>query len=113
MMSETDKLLQIKDIIEAMNKTYQLEILKLFVTESSVFSGNNNGVFINLTELDAKIIYKLEKYIDFVYKQQNQLETVETQKDHIKDEFFNNNIKNHKYKSNKATKEIKHTISGA
>ena len=108
-MSEIDKLQQIKDIIETMNKSYQLEILKIFITESCSFSENNNGVFINLTELDFKIIYKLEKYIDFVYKQQNQLETVETQKDNIKDEFFNNNIKNNKYKVNK---EIKHTISG-
>ena len=108
MMSEIDKLQQIKEIIETMNKSYQLEILKLFISESSAFSENNNGVFINLTELDAKIIYKLEKFIDFVYKQQNQLETVETQKDNIKDEFFNSDKRNNKYKVNK---EIKHTIS--
>ena len=108
MMSETDKLQQIKEIIETMNKSYQLEILKLFVTESCAFSENNNGVFINLSELDSKIIYKLEKYIDFVYKQQNQFETVENQKDNIKEEFFNTDKKNNKYK---LTKEIKCNIS--
>lgn len=112
-MSETDKLQHIKETIETMNKTYQLEILKILVNEACAYSENNNGVFINLTGLDATVIHKLEKYIDFVYKQQNQLELVETQKDHIKVEFFNNNIKNHKYKANKVTKEIKLTISEA
>ena len=101
-VENTDKLQRIKEIIEGMNKSYQLEILKLFVNASAQFSENNNGVFINLTELDSVIISKLENYIDFVYQQQTQLDTIETQKDNIKDEFFTlDKKKNNKLKQTK------------
>lgn len=88
-MADTDKLQTIKEIIENMSKCYQIEILKILNNEESVVvSENNNGTFINLTNLDANIITKLENYIDYVNKQQYQLLHVEKEKDIIKSEFF-------------------------
>ena len=86
---DNDRLQTIKENIEIMSKCYQIEILNLLNNESSVMiSENNNGTFINLTNLDITIINKLESYIQYVNKQQNQLLDVENEKTNIKNEFF-------------------------
>lgn len=91
-MINTDKLHNIKNIIESMNKNYHIEILKLLMEEKSIImSENNNGTFINLSNLDIEIINKLENFIEYVKKQQNQLSLVENKKIDIKEEFFNIN----------------------
>ena len=101
-MAFINKLQDIKDKIENMNNSYQIEILKLLIKEKAIISENNNGTFLNLTELDINIINKLEEYINFVYKQQNQLETIELKKDVIKDKFFSiDNRNKYKLKDNK------------
>jgi len=96
----TDTLQNIKETIENMNKSYQIEVLKLLTKEESInISENNNGTFINLTNMDSSVIKKLQVYIDYVNKQQNQLLFVEEEKANIKNEFFKkekkqSNIKN-------------------
>ena len=85
-----DRLHTIKETIELMNKSYQVEILKLLISEESiVISENNNGTFVNLSNLDIKIINKLEKFIEYVKTQQSQLSHIENEKINIKNEFFN------------------------
>ena len=85
-----DRLHTIKETIELMNKSYQVEILKLLISEESiVLSENNNGTFINLSNLDIIVINKLEKFIEYVKTQQSQLSHIENEKLNIKNEFFN------------------------
>ena len=49
----------------------QLEILRILNDDPDVLlSQNNNGVFINLSNLNEATIKKLEKYIKYVNKQQ-------------------------------------------
>ena len=101
-MADIDRLKNIKDTIECMNKCYQLEILKIFQTETSIIlSENNNGIFINLTDIDIKIVNKIEEYIGYVKEQQLQLSSIEDEKADIKKEFFNQTQKNVKIKRNK------------
>ena len=98
-----NKLQNIKENIEIMNKCYQLEILKLLKDESSVIiSENNNGTFINLSNLNISIIEKLETYIEYVNKQQNQLLHIEEEKVNIKNEFFKPEKKTVKNKNKKS-----------
>ena len=98
-----DKLQYIKEMIENMNKCYQIEILKLLNDESSVsISENNNGTFINLSNLDVNIINKLELYIEYVDKQQNQLSHIEEEKANIKNEFFKQDKRINNDKKNKS-----------
>ena len=90
----TDRLQNIKKTIENMNKCYQIEILKLLNEEKNIImSENNNGTFVNLTNMDIDTISKLESYIDYVDKQQNQLLYVEEEKANIKNEFFKKEVK--------------------
>jgi len=87
-MTSMERLENIKEKIEKMNVSYQIEILKLLVKENASISENNNGSFLNLSDLDINILDKLDEYINFVYKQQNQLKSDESIKDDIKDKFF-------------------------
>lgn len=100
-----DRLHYIKDAIEVMPVCHHKQLLHILNKETSViFSENNNGVFINLTDLDENIICKLEGYIKYVNKQHVQLMAVENQKNNIKDSFFS--TINKKYNIEKEDKEV-------
>lgn len=86
-----DELNYIKQKIEVMDKKDQINILKLFKESSSVIlNENQNGIFINITELDEKIKIELKKYINYVDVQKNILEKDEVKKTELEEAFFNN-----------------------
>ena len=81
---------KIKQTIENMDKVHHIEILKLLNNENDInFNENNNGTFINLTDVKNTTIRKLEEYIDYFKKQQSQLINLEDQKKQIENCFFN------------------------
>ena len=84
----TEKLNNIKTVIEQMDKIHHIEILKILINENLKYNENNNGTFINLTELNYNVVKKLENYIDYFKKQQSQLVNLEKEKKKIEDSFF-------------------------
>ena len=65
-MVNISRLQNIKDTIEDMNKCHQIEILKIFLNNSSVISENSNGTFVNLSYISDTCVDLLEDYISFV-----------------------------------------------
>ena len=93
-MTEINRLQTIKEEIENMNKCYQIGVLKILKNDDNIIlSENNNGIFINLTDINSIMVKKLESYIEYVNKQQNQLSLIEEEKNNIKNEFFKQNKK--------------------
>lgn len=85
----------LKERIENLNKFHQVEILKLLKTDDTcTLNENKNGIFINLTSLNDKIIYEIEKYLEYVQKQETQLSETETQKSILTNTFFKDNKDN-------------------
>ena len=79
----------LKKVIEELPKYHHLEILKILKFHPNIpLNENNNGTFINLTELDSNIIKELEKYVQYVLQQQEQLAEVEKQKEILEKTFF-------------------------
>ena len=79
----------LKERIERMEKYHQIEILRILSNFTSVKTNeNNNGTFVNLTELSPEIIKDLEKYADYVDEQQKLLKKVEKEKEVIEQTFF-------------------------
>lgn len=79
----------LKDRIENMDKYHQIEILRILNKFSEIKKNeNNNGTFINLTELSQEIIKELEKYTDYVDEQQKLLKKIETEKEQLEQIFF-------------------------
>ena len=79
---------EMKNIIEGLNKTNQLEFLKMFKDENVKLNENKSGTFINLSFLNENILNKIKEYIVYIKKQQNELDLLESQKKEFQDTFF-------------------------
>lgn len=79
---------EMKNIIEGLNKTNQLEFLKIFKDENVKLNENKSGTFINLSFLNEDILNKIKHYIIYIKKQQSELELLESQKKEFQDTFF-------------------------
>ena len=91
-MSELNRL---KEKIEGLNKFHQIEILKLLKSdESCTLNENNNGIFVNLTNLSDGLLVELDKYLEYVQKQEKQLNEIEKQKNILSNTFFKDNKEN-------------------
>jgi hypothetical protein len=78
-----------KERIESMPKHYQIEIGKILIRQyQCTHNENQNGIFINLSNISNEITEKLQKYIDYVNLQESQINQTELQKDELKDMFF-------------------------
>ena len=86
---------RLKERIERLNKFHQIEILKLLKTnDSCTLNENKNGIFVNLTSLSDVLIFELEKYLEYVQKQESQLSEIEKQKNILSNTFFKDNKDN-------------------
>lgn len=78
----------IRNKIEKMDILHHKEILRIFQDSSSNISSNRNGSFINLSELDDKIIEKIEKYLKHVEIQEKELKEKNDVQGQIESTFF-------------------------
>ena len=79
----------LKERIESMEKYHQIEILRILNEFNYIKTNeNNNGTFINLSELSENIIMELEKYTKYVDEQQINLKIGENKKETIEQNFF-------------------------
>jgi len=86
---EIDKLNEIKEDIENMDKNSHLEVFNIIESEQIPYNTNMNGIFINLSIVDELIIKKLENFIDYKKKQKKLLNKDELIKEQYKRDFFN------------------------
>jgi hypothetical protein len=57
---------------------YQIEIGKILIGQYKItHNENQNGIFINLSNVSYEILEKLQKYIDYVNLQESQLNQTE------------------------------------
>ena len=84
-----EKLNEIKEEIEKMDKNSHLEVFNILENEQIPYNKNMNGVFINLSIIHKDIIQKLEKFIEYKNKQKNILNHDELIKEQYKKDFFN------------------------
>ena len=88
-------LVEIKKIIESLNKTRQVEILKIFLKKNVSISENNNGTFVNLSFLSEECLTEITEYLNYIKDQEASLKTLENVKAEFIKEHFDNNIDNH------------------
>ena len=78
----------LKDKIESVNMFHQIEILRIFNDNNVCITENKNGIFINLTYVDSSILDKVYKYLNYVNKQEDQLNEIEEENQKIASSFF-------------------------
>lgn len=83
-----DALKSLRDKIELLTIFNQTEIFRIMFTNKVTFSENKNGVFINLTYVNADVIEKISEYIVYVSKQESHLNEVEDKKTLLSNQYF-------------------------
>lgn len=86
---DTKELTEIKKTIEKMNKSNQIEILKILKKNPNIkLNENKSGVFVNITYLSEEIVNDIKQHICYIDEQEKCLEQMEYQKKEIGDTFF-------------------------
>ena len=85
---DLDALKSLRDKIELLTFFNQTEIFRIMFTNKVTFSENKNGVFINLTYVNADVIEKISEYIVYVSKQESHLNEVEDKKTLLSNQYF-------------------------
>ena len=88
-MDNTQDLEFLKEKIESLNKTHQIEILKIFLENEIKVNENKSGIFINMSYLETGILEKIGKYLSYIQEQESNLNSLETQKEQFKNTYFN------------------------
>jgi len=79
----------LKDKIERLSKTNQLEILSILKNANGIkLNENKNGVFVNMSFLPEDTLAEIDKYVKYVYDQETTLNEFENQKQDFKNTFF-------------------------
>ena len=85
----------LKEKIELLSKFHQVEILKILKKDDiCTLNENKNGIFINLTNIKKETIIDLDTYLEYVQKQEQQLNDIEKQKNVLSNTFFKDNKDN-------------------
>ena len=88
-MNDTKNLEQLKERIEKLEKWHQIEILKILMDNETKLNENKSGVFVNMTFLDEKIIEQINKYLNYILDQENNLTNTESKKQEFRATYFN------------------------
>ena len=87
-MNDVSKL---RDKIQKLEKIHQLHILKILMDDDTHYTENANGVFVNMGTLNADVIVKIRKYLEYVYLQEDHLDEGEQEKNKYKDDMEKDN----------------------
>ena len=71
---------KLKNDIEKMDTIHHKHFFSIIKDSEMDFTENKNGIFINITNLDDEIITKFQKKIEYINKQEKQLNDVEDEK---------------------------------
>ena len=87
-MENSKNILQIRDKIESMSKTYQIEVGRILLENQIHINENQNGLFINLSDVPEDVMNKMQEFLEYVDLQETHLNVIETAKEGLKDTFF-------------------------
>ena len=59
-----EKILELKGLIDILNKTQQVEVFKI-IYASGKYTENSNGIFINLNNLSSDVLWKLNDLVKY------------------------------------------------
>ena len=90
---DTTKLVVLKEQIENLDVFHHNKILKVLVKNNIKYSENRNGVFVNMNSFDNVTIKEIEKTLLYIKNQEKSLQDIETIKEEINKDYFENDNK--------------------
>ena len=83
-----NSLKDLKDRIESISLFHQTKILNIFYDNNIPINENKNGIHLNLSDFNDSILDELLVYINYVTKQETELNNIEKQKESYKNTYF-------------------------
>lgn len=83
----TQEILDLKNKISCLSKNNHLDIFKLLIKHKVKYTENKNGIFINLTKLENKVLLELYNFVDFTIKNSNYIEEENNLRENFRDKF--------------------------
>ena len=90
---DTAKLVVLKEQIENLDAFHHNKILKVLVKNKIKYSENRNGIFVNMNSFDNNTIKEIEKSLLYIKNQEKNLQDIETIKEEINKDYFENDNK--------------------
>ena len=84
---------KLKSKIEKLDKIHQTKILEILINNNIKYSENRNGIFLNMENLNKKTVREIEKNLEYFQKQEKTLTDIETIKNELNNEYFENGNK--------------------
>ena len=81
---------KIRSSIEAMNQNHHVEIGKIFKRNNVKLTENNNGIFVNLSNVKENVLDEINDYVNFVKNQEQLISLDEAKKEDIELTYFTN-----------------------
>ena len=79
---------RIRKHIETLTSIHHIEIGKILKNNNVKLTENNNGLFVNLNNIDSSIIDEIQKYLNFVNLQENNINAIEEKKQDLQKIYF-------------------------
>ena len=77
--------------IEILENFHHIEIGKILKLNNVYLNENSNGIFVNLNKISYKTYQEISNYIDFVKKQENEINKDEKLKRNLQTTYFKDN----------------------
>ena len=90
---DSGKLIVLKEQIENLDAFHHNKILKILVKNDIRYSENRNGIFVNMNSFNENTIKDIEKTLSYIKNQEKNLQDIETIKDEINKDYFENDNK--------------------
>lgn len=100
-----NKIMELKSLIDVLNKTQQVEIFKLIYV-SGKYTENSNGIFVNLTNINNEILWKIHDLVIYYSNKNKHLIEEQEQRNMI----FDNMQTEQKKNINIITKDVSNDI---
>jgi len=79
---------RIRKHIETLSSIHHIEIGKILKNNNVKLTENNNGLFVNLNNIDSSIIDEIQNYLNFVNLQENNINAIEEKKQDLQKIYF-------------------------
>lgn len=71
--------------IESLHSTHHVAIASIIKEEGNIkMNETTNGIMINMSLVSSEVVQKIERFLDFISKQENSIQEFETQKEECK-----------------------------
>ena len=91
---DSSELSKLSKSIECLEKIHHIEIAKIFKINNVYLNENNNGIFVNLNKISREVYTEIYNYVEFVKKQELDINKDEKLKKNLETIYFKDNKDN-------------------